>query len=367
MPLAYQNILRPILYSCDAEEIHETSLKILSAVGRCHESLALTEILFGGTKTRLPVNAFGLNFPNPVGLAAGFDKNAVALPFWHALGFGFVEIGTVTALPQPGNPRPRIWRLPNENALVNRLGFPSEGADAVAERLARFRDRILWPRIPVGINIGKSAAVSLADATEDYLRSFNRLLEFGDFFVINVSSPNTPHLRELQERARLEELLGALQAVNRGQRPLLLKISPDLTLDALDEIIEVCQARHIAGIVATNTTTNHSQSPITSLPSPVGGLSGRPLRQRSTELVRHIAVQSKGKLPIIGVGGITSGADALEKIRAGASLVELYTGFVYEGPCSIRRIVADLRVALAREGFLSVDSARATATIHSIQ
>ena len=413
----YRNLLRPVLFLRDAETSHEQTLNLLAILSRRRTTIAAVSRVLGTANLHLPTTVFGIDFPNPVGLAAGLDKNAVALPIWPSFGFGFVEIGTVTAEPQSGNPRPRIFRLRRDEALLNCLGFPNEGAEKIAARLADFRVRNLWPKIPVGINIGKSATVALENATADYVRCFELLRDFGDFFVINVSSPNTPHLRELQERARLEELLAALQAANQKPtqagtvrqgspqapvppKPLLLKISPDLTFDQLDEIIEVCQTHRVAGIVATNTTVDLSTlrqdfgelsraaqgkllrqaqgrllNPSAGLrraqssrsgqaPSPSsgqavqqGGISGKPLRARSTEFVRHISQRTLGALPIIGVGGITSGADAYEKIRAGASLVELYTGFVYEGPFVIRRVVDELRLHLARDGFVHIEKA----------
>lgn len=358
MAWLYKNLLRPMLFESDAETSHERILGLLARLSQCPTCMSAVGTALGAAALRLPVKVFGLEFPNPVGLAAGLDKNAVALPLWPAFGFGFIEIGTVTAQPQAGHPRPRLWRLERDLALLNRLGFPNDGADRVADRLAQFRARQLWPAIPVGINIGKSATVALAEATADYLRCFERLRELGDFFVVNVSSPNTPQLRRLQERARLEELLGALQAANRQQKPLLLKISPDLTLAALDEIIEICQQHGLAGIVATNTTTavSNLRSSLSHLPP--GGLSGAPLRARSTDFVRHIAQRTGGALPVIGVGGVFGGADAAEKICAGASLVELYTGFVYEGPRMMRPLLESLRVELALRGFADVESAR---------
>ena len=290
---------------------------------------------------RLERTVFGVKFPHPVGLAAGFDKNAVALPAWQALGFGFVEVGTVTARAQPGNPKPRIFRFPENEALVNRLGFNNDGADAVAARLQRLRQAGRWPRIPVGINLGKSKLTPLEEATSDYLLSFQRLYHFGDYFVLNVSSPNTAGLRTLQARPALDELIGAIQRHNPGKRPLLVKIAPDLEWGPIEEILELVTSHQCAGLIATNTTLDHSAIHYDRRQQ--GGLSGRPLQARSTEIVRFLAERSS--IPVIAVGGIHDADSALEKFDAGAALVQLYTGFIYEGPGLIGQIC---RALLAR-------------------
>ena len=283
---------------------------------------------------RLAREFFGVTFPNPVGLAAGFDKNAVALPAWPALGFGFAEVGTITGRAQPGNPKPRIFRVPEIGGLINRLGFNNDGADAVADRLAHLRKSGKWPSIPVGINIGKSKVTPLDEAALDYLLSFERLQHFGDYFVLNVSSPNTPGLRALQDRDSLDSLLGHMQRRNLAGHPLLVKIAPDLEWSAIEEILVLVEEHKLAGIIATNTTIDHSSVPESARQQ--GGLSGRPLRARSTEVVRFIT--SRTKVPVIAVGGIFSADDALEKFDAGAALIQLYTGFIYEGPALVRRI-----------------------------
>jgi dihydroorotate dehydrogenase len=278
---------------------------------------------------------------NPVGLAAGFDKNAVALPAWQALGFGFIEAGTITALPQPGNPKPRIFRVPEIGGLINRMGFNNDGSEAVALRLEELKGSGLWPSIPVGINLGKSKVTPLEEATGDYLRSFERLFPLGDYFVLNVSSPNTPGLRSLQGKAELDELLGSVQAANRAKRepkPLLLKIAPDLEFAQIEEILELVTAHGLAGLIATNTTLDHS--PVPAGRDETGGLSGRPLRARSTEIVRFITARTP--LPVIAVGGIFDADAALEKLDAGAALVQLYTGFIYRGPALVKEICAAL-------------------------
>ena len=283
---------------------------------------------------RLARTVFGVTFPNPVGLAAGFDKNAVALAAWEALGFGFAEVGTITARAQPGNPKPRIFRVPEIGGLINRLGFNNDGCDAIAARLQHLHAAGRWPRIPVGINIGKSKVTPLEEATSDYLLSFERLKNFGDYFVLNVSSPNTPGLRQLQDRAALDNLLGETQRRNVAGKPVLVKIAPDLEWPAIEEIIALAHEHRIAGLIATNTTIDHSSVPEACRTQ--GGLSGQPLRARATEVVRFITARTA--LPVVAVGGIFSADDALEKFDAGAALVQLYTGFIYEGPGLVRRI-----------------------------
>jgi dihydroorotate dehydrogenase len=320
--MIYERLLRPLLFALDPETAHHFALAFLRATG---------PLLPKSTDKISPVSAFGLNFRHRIGLAAGLDKNGVALPAWEALGFSFVEIGTVTAQAQPGNPRPRIFRYPEQNALINRLGFNNDGAKVVANRLAELRDRGSWPGIPVGINIGKSRVTPIERAVEDYLFSFRKLRAQADYIALNVSSPNTPGLRELQEGHRLDELLCAINA-ERSNLPLLVKIAPDLEPSALDEIVSVCDANHISGIIATNTTLDHSAI----AHDEEGGLSGAPLQKKSTAIVRQIA--NKTKIPIIGCGGILDAASVREKIEAGANLLQIYTGFIYRGPKLIREL-----------------------------
>jgi len=281
-----------------------------------------------------PITVFGITFPNRIGLAAGFDKNGVALPAWAAFGFGFIEIGTVTARPQAGNPKPRIFRFPKQEALINRLGFNNDGADMVANRLRRLQEDGLWPAVPVGINIGKSRVTELEEATADYLQSFRRLQSFADYIVLNVSSPNTPGLRSLQQTESLSELLRAISAENRAGKPILVKIAPDLTDAELDEVIAVCTQHDVAGIVATNTTLDHGA--IDAQRDETGGLSGAPLREKSTDMV--VKITARCAIPVIGCGGITDGASAQEKVAAGAKLVQIYTGLIYRGPSLLREI-----------------------------
>ncbi len=324
----YKNLLRPLLFALDPETVHHLAMGLLSA------GAPLLRMMAPAPNGRLDRTVFGLNFPNPVGLAAGFDKNAAAMLAWEGLGFGFAEMGTITARAQPGNPKPRIFRVPELEGIINRLGFNNDGADMIASKLRRMMDSSRWPRIPIGINIGKSKVAALDEATSDYLLSFERLYHFGDYFVLNVSSPNTPGLRMLQNRASLDELLGTVQRRNVAGKPLLVKIAPDLEWDAIEEIVSLAEEHRLAGIIATNTTTDHSSVPAHRRQQ--GGLSGGPLRYRSTEIVQFIAERTE--LPVIAVGGITSVDAALEKFDAGASLIQLYTGFIYEGPGLIRDI-----------------------------
>jgi dihydroorotate dehydrogenase len=324
----YKEVIRPFLFLGDPEKVHHLAMDSLALAGPWLQRFAPK------SDPRLERTVFGLRFPNPVGLAAGFDKNGVALPAWEGLGFGFAEIGTITARAQPGNPKPRIFRIPEYRALINRLGFNNDGCDLVASRLQRLKDSGHWPTIPVGVNLGKSKVTPLAEATADYLLSFERLLHFGDYFVLNVSSPNTPGLRNLQDRPALDELLGHIQRRNNSGKPVLVKIAPDLTWEAVEEILALVEEHKIAGIIATNTTIDHA-----SIPEPrrtQGGLSGAPLQARATDVIRFIAKHSK--VPVIAVGGIMNADAALEKFDAGAALVQLYTGYIYEGPGLVGKI-----------------------------
>lgn len=327
--MIYERVLRPLLFSMSAEAAHHFALACLRVAGPWLPKKLADPIS--------PISAFGLEFKHRVGLAAGFDKNGVALPAWEALGFAFVEIGTVTAQAQPGNPPPRIFRYAKQQALINRLGFNNDGAERVAKRLSKLRDRGRWPRIPVGINLGKSRVTPLERAVDDYLFSLQKLREHADYLVLNVSSPNTPGLRELQERAYLAELLRAVNA-ERGGIPVLVKIAPDLEASALDELVDVCAQNQVAGIIATNTTLDHSS--IGHARDEQGGLSGMPLREKSTAIIRHIA--HKTAIPIIGCGGISDTDSAREKIKAGAQLLQVYTGFIYRGPRLINELAREL-------------------------
>lgn len=353
MSWCYRQLIRPVLFKSDAEEIHGRTLHALNWASRNELVCGAVESFLGAHE--LPIELFGLRFPNPVGLAAGMDKFGEAVPAWAALGFGFSELGGVTWRAQPGNPQPRVFRAIREEAIVNRMGFNNDGAVALAEQLERWRAAGRWPKHPVGINLGKSKITPLNEAAEDYANSFRTLRELADFFVVNVSSPNTPNLRQLQDKAALDEILAALQEQNKSKhpKPILVKVAPDLTFEALDEILQLVGPRQLAGIVATNTTIARPETTdagAQSVYAETGGLSGRPLRARSTEVIRHLYRQTKGKLPIVGVGGIFDAADAWEKIAAGASLVQVYTGLVYQGPGIVREIVHGLRQRLAADG-----------------
>jgi dihydroorotate dehydrogenase len=320
--MIYERVLRPLLFSVDPERAHHFALAILRVIG---------PILPKPVEATAPVSVFGLTFRHRVGLAAGFDKNGLALPAWEALGFAFVEIGTVTAHAQPGNARPRIFRYPKQEALVNRLGFNNDGADVIAARLRKLRESGRWPHIPIGINIGKSRATPLERATDDYLYTFRKLRDHADYIALNISSPNTPGLRELQRAEQLNELLRALSP-ERGDKPLLVKIAPDLEHTALDELVSICEQNNVSGIIATNTTLDHSAIPN----DEPGGLSGAPLRGKSTAVVRHIA--GRTTLPVVGCGGVFDIASAREKIEAGAKLLQIYTGFIYRGPSLVHEL-----------------------------
>ncbi len=365
MSWLYRNFLRPALFAQESEEIHDRTLSALALASR--QATLCDALAAFCSAPPLPVEAFGLTFPNPVGLAAGMDKRAVAAPVWPALGFGFSELGGVTWHPQPGNPAPRMFRAVPDQALINRMGFNNGGAQAMAETLATWRRLQRWPAHPVGINLGKSKITPLEKAAEDYANSFRVLRPHADFFVVNVSSPNTPNLRQLQDKAALDEIFRALQDVNATTpgpaRPILVKVAPDLTFEAVDEILELVGPRQIAGVVATNTTITRPQptSPaLARIYAETGGLSGRPLHARSTEIIRHIHRQSHGKLPIIGVGGIFDANDAWEKILAGATLIQIYTGLVYEGPGIARSIVRGLQERLAVAGLTRLADAVGT-------
>lgn len=315
------------------EKAHHTVTSGLKTFSKIWGSKALLKSLYTVSDKRLEREVFGLKFKNPVGLAAGFDKNAEYIEDMAKFGFGFIEIGTVTPKPQAGNDKPRMFRLIPDGALINRMGFNNQGADVAAGRLKFLKDR---DGLIIGGNIGKNKITPNEEAVNDYIYCFHALYDYVDYFVVNVSSPNTPGLRELQEKAPLMHLLHTLQNLNNEkpvQKPILLKIAPDLTDSQLDDIVEIVQETKIAGLIATNTTI--SREGLQSDPNLVkeaGGVSGKPLTKRSTEVIRYISEKSNKAFPIIGVGGIHSAADALEKLDAGASLIQIYTGFIYEGP-----------------------------------
>ena len=339
--MVYKRVIRKALFRLhggDAERVHETTLGALSR---------LSPALRFSTGARNERTVFGVRFPNPVGLAAGMDKDGRALPAWAAMGFGFVEVGTVTRHPQPGNPRPRLFRLRESGAIINRMGFNNAGAQALAARL----DRLGPLRVPLGISLGKSKVTPVEEAVEDYCASLRALYRRGDYFAVNISSPNTPGLRSLQDRTALTELLGELTSTadelahGAARKPILVKIAPDLTDDAIAELLEVCDQHGVSGLIATNTTLGRDGLAPSDqgLAGEAGGLSGRPLAARALEVVRFVNKETDGKLPIIGVGGISGPDDALRMVDAGADLVQVYTGFIYEGPGLVRRINNALR------------------------
>ncbi len=330
--MVYQRVVRRALFRMgggDAEVAHERTLRMTTRLAAAPPAAAALRRYFGGAAPR---TVFGVRFPGPVGLAAGMDKDGRALRAWPAFGFGFVEVGTVTWHAQPGNPRPRLFRLPASEAVINRMGFNNDGAAALAERLRALGP----PRVPLGVSIGKSKVTPVEDAVEDYRQSLRALEPYADYFAVNVSSPNTPGLRGLQDKAALAELLGALST----PVPLLVKIAPDLTDTAIAEVLDVCAAHGVAGLIATNTTLSREglAAEDQARAAEAGGLSGRPLTARALEVVTFVAKETNGTLPIIGVGGVHTPDDALRMLDAGASLVQLYTGFIYRGPGLVRAI-----------------------------
>jgi dihydroorotate dehydrogenase len=337
------SLLKPILFRFDPENIHYFVTRNLKRFNRFPGGAALSRAVWDLKDHRLEKEVFGLKFINPVGLAAGFDKNAEVISELANMGFGFIEVGTVTPLPQAGNPKPRMFRIPADKAIINRMGFNNLGVDVVAEHIAAYR-KDASPKqkgLLIGGNIGKNKNTPTEDAVNDYIKCFDRLFDAVDYFVVNVSSPNTPGLRELQEKEPLMHLLNTLQQRNSKNgisKPILLKIAPDLTNEQLDDIVEIVQQTKIAGVIATNTTIDKSSLSVDKLKEEAGGLSGAPLTKRSTEVIRYLADKSGRSFPIIGVGGIHSADDALEKLDAGASLIQIYTGFIYEGPGLIKRI-----------------------------
>lgn len=366
----YKFAIRPLLFNglkADPELLHQQTISFLgwlesnSDRSPAKQLLAQSQRSFCFNDIRLAQKLWKVNFPNPLGLAAGFDKDGVAAGVWSSLGFGFAELGTVTLQAQPGNPRPRLFRLPQDLAALNRMGFNNHGAATMATRLAQGQTR---SSSPIGINLGKSKVTPLDGAAADYLASFRLLKDWGDYFVVNVSSPNTPGLRSLQDADQLSLILEAIQEENGGQKPILVKIAPDLEWEAIADILTIAKTYELAGIIATNTTIrrdNLNTQVIAKTGKPVGeeagGISGYPLRERSTEVIRFIWQQTQGQLPIIGVGGIFTPEDAWEKITAGASLVQVYTGWIYEGPLMVSRILAGLLQKLEEQGLSSISEA----------
>lgn len=332
-------IIRWFLFKINPESAHHFTFSILKILLNIPGASSICKRLFFVDEASLGVNVFGLHFKNRVGLAAGFDKDAKLYQQLSNFGFGFIEIGTVTPLPQPGNEKPRMFRLPKDKALLNRMGFNNEGALSAAGRLKKRKASVI-----IGGNIGKNKATGNEDAPLDYIKCFEALYHVVDYFVVNVSSPNTPNLRDLQDKEPLTDLLNQLVALNNSKikpKPILLKIAPDLTNEQLDDIIEIVKTTKIHGVIATNTTIDRNllvHEKQYALTLGAGGLSGKPLTKRSTEVIQYLHQKSKAAFPIIGVGGIHSAEDALEKIRAGATLVQVYTGFIYEGPGLIKSI-----------------------------
>jgi dihydroorotate dehydrogenase len=335
----YKQFIRPLVFKLNPEKAHYFTFDLLKLATGNPFGRFLSKLMLGYKHPKLQKQLFGLTFENPVGLAAGLDKDAKVFNELAALGFGFIEIGTLTPKAQPGNDKPRLFRLPNDKAIINRMGFNNQGVDDAVIRLKNRKTDVI-----IGGNIGKNKSTSNEDAIKDYEYCFNALFDVVDYFVVNVSSPNTPNLRELQDKEPLTHLLNHLQQINNSKpkrKPLLLKIAPDLTDSQLDDIIDIVNSTKIDGIVATNTTIareplSYSKAQIDAIG--MGGLSGKPLTKRSTEVIRYLKTKSHNAFPVIGVGGIHSPEDAIEKIKAGADLIQLYTGFIYEGPALIKSI-----------------------------
>ena len=371
----YTKPFYPLLLSAvksEPETAHRQMLKALTKIEHSRDStwgkLAIKQLQksFCLKDSRLQQTLWGLDFPNPFGLAAGFDKDGTAAGIWNSLGFGFAELGAVTLHSQPGNPRPRMFRLPEDKAALNRMGANNLGAAVMADTL-----RETWQRkprvIPIGINLCKSKIASLEEAAEDYVGSFKLLQDSADYFVVNVSSPNTPGLRSLQAGEQLKPILSALQKANQYNQPIFVKIAPDLNWSEITEIIELALEYQLAGAIATNTTINKQNLKTKTLSetgqlltTEAGGISGEPVRERSTEVIRFIYRQTEGKLPIIGVGGIFTADDAWAKIIAGASLLQVYTGWVYQGPWMVKDVLSGILAKLDAAGMTHISEAIGT-------
>jgi len=358
----YNHLIKPLLFSLQPETAHDVMRAACRVVNMPLVAKALRP-LFAVHDARLAVDVAGMKFANPIGLAAGFDKNVELVGLWDALGFGHIELGTVTAKPQPGNPRPRIFRLVRDSALINRMGFPSLGADAVGKRLENLKSR-LPVTARIGMNIGKSKITELDHAVEDYRYSFAKVHSYVDYVTVNVSSPNTPGLRQLQERSRLVELLRSLQEINSGSKPIFVKVAPDLTFEAIDEVLECCAETKMAGVIATNTTL--SREGIETRIDEAGGLSGKPLFHRSLDVVRFIGSRLQGKLALVGVGGISTPDDVFAMLAAGADMVQVYTGLVYGGPAFVKSLNLGLTTFMDSHGCVTLkESVEAWKAIHS--
>jgi dihydroorotate dehydrogenase len=331
----YKQFLRPILFSFEPEKAHHITFWWMKMICKIPLAKNILRSIYQIKNEKLSREIFGIKFPNPVGLAAGLDKNALLIDEWENVGFGFVEIGTVTPLAQPGNEQARLFRLPEDKAIINRMGFNNDGMDAIAERLKNRKSKII-----IGGNIGKNKITPNENAVDDYIKCFNTLYAYVDYFVVNVSSPNTPGLRALQDKEPLMNIMNQLQKLNSSKakrKPLLLKIAPDLTNEQLNDIIEIAVNTALDGLIATNTTISREN-----LTHPnkkeTGGMSGAPLKNRSTEVVKYLHQHLQNKVPIIASGGVMSSDDAIEKLNAGAALVQVYTGFIYEGPALVKAI-----------------------------
>jgi len=343
--MIYRSLIRPLLFQFDSETVHHVALTF----GALPAVAPLCRSLYAYEDPRLRVEAFGLTFASPLGLAAGFDKHCEIVPTLAALGFGHIEVGSITAEPQSGNPRPRIFRFPADRALINRMGFPSDGVAVLAPRLREVYHAV---DTVLGVNIGKTKIVPIDEALADYQATFSRVREFAEYFVLNVSSPNTPELRKLQERGRLTALLRGIQDINPAKKPLLVKIAPDLSWSEIDDILLCCSDAAVSGIIATNTT--FAREGLSVATKEQGGLSGAPLHARAVEVVRYIATHTEGRLPIVGVGGIFSSRDVLDFLFAGATLVQLYTALIYRGPGVVAAINRGLSDYLTQEGLQSI-------------
>ena len=360
--MIYRWMVRPILFKMskkDSEKAHDLVLPLLSIIGKQKWLAKLIEQFSTFEDAGLEQELFGLKFRNPVGLAAGYDKNAVALQGLQTLGFGFIEAGTVTRDEQEGNPRPRIFRFPKDEAIINRMGFNNDGADKVSEYLRETRKL----DIPLGISLGKSKNTPLEKAAEDYLYSFRKLYSYGDYFVVNVSSPNTPGLRQLQEKKNLDNLILELQRENKilakqigcPRKRIWIKISPDIDRDTIDELVSVCFERGFTGLIAVNTTITRDGLSMSTAEE--GGLSGKPLWPKAISVVRYIYERTKGIIPIIGVGGISSPEEAYEMLKY-AHLIQIYTGLIYKGPFFARQINKGLRQLMDRDGIKHISEIR---------
>ncbi|MCY7331479.1 MAG: quinone-dependent dihydroorotate dehydrogenase [Pseudanabaena sp. CAN_BIN31] len=360
---AYQYGVRPLLFSLDPEAAHRLAIATCHQISESTTLQAIAKSAFYYSDSRLSQTLWNLKFENPVGLAAGFDKNAEAIGAWSNLGFGFAEVGTITALAQSGNPQPRLFRLPSDRAVLNRMGFNNHGAATAAVDIKNYLQAHKLS-IPLGINLGKSKVTEIADAKFDYAESLRSLYDFGDYFVVNVSSPNTPNLRDLQATDHLCAILAELQPINTQNKPILVKIAPDLNDADIIEVVKASQAYGVAGIIATNTTISRQNLTTTHLSitgKPVteeaGGISGQPVRDRSLEVIRLIWQTTQGSLPIIGVGGIFTAEDAWQKIIAGAAIVQVYTGLIYEGPMIVKNILQGLVAKLEANGLDNIQQA----------